>query len=175
MITKLLTISSLILVFSVSTVIACGCGGMPDDRSPSERLRAKIDQSAAAFTGKVVGFEYRPGIYDEEFEQHLGQVNRPRMDYEVKFVKIKIDRWWAGDLGEEVELMTAAKRMADGTTSNSSCDYGFEEGKTYFVFANKRGLYLSTHSCAGNAVIKDRKEVVELIGPGKAPIRTVEN
>jgi hypothetical protein len=173
--TKLFFAMLFFSVFCVSSALGCGCPSGSDDRTTTERMKAKVDGSAAAFTGKVIGFVFRKGEVDEEFAKLLAQAGKPDMEYENKFVVFEVQRWWAGQLTETVELITDEKRMADGIAGNSSCNYHFKEGETYMVFADKRGIHLATDSCAGTHPIKDIKSLVELIGEGKPPLKSEED
>ena len=50
-------------------------------------------------------------------------------------VRMRVERVWKGSLGEFVEFSTGAQRTAEGTVVIYGCDYSFEPGKRYLVFA----------------------------------------
>ena len=115
------------------------------------------------FAGKVVGFEYRKGV-PNEFMQSKG------IDYETKVVKFQVGQWWKGETPREIFLVTDETRNADGTASNSSCNYDFKEGESYLVFAYGKENELRTNSCSRTQPLNKADEYLKILGEGKEPL-----
>lgn len=93
--------------------LACMCVVPREPPTPEEARAALVrdfNEAFAIFTGEVVGGH----------------------TFEVKF---KVDKVWKGNLGDEVVMPTGAIKGEDGMYSVSSCDYPFQRGEKYLVFA----------------------------------------
>ncbi|MFT3745028.1 MAG: hypothetical protein QM785_12135 [Pyrinomonadaceae bacterium] len=160
----------LILLFlSATTTFGCSCGQGSDSRSARDIWIGSINGSAAVFSGKVVGFEFRKGItvdYAEEQKQ-----KHPKLTYETKVIKFQVDRWWKAGLSPTVEILTNETKGSDGFGTSSGCDYNFTKGETYIVFASGSSSALRTSSCSRTTSTKVAwySEILDLIGPGTAP------
>jgi hypothetical protein len=53
--------------------------------------------------------------------------------------------------------------------TGSSCDYNFEIGESYVVFARGPEKRLTTHSCAGNRPLKMADEILKVLGTVEKP------
>ncbi len=119
-------------MIGVGHAFACGCGAMPQP-TPANReklVQRILDKAEYVFIGKVAAFEYRKGILNSYMEDK--RITNPLLQYETKFVKLSVERWWKGPLGAEASLQGETKN-SDGTGSGNSCDVGFKEGETYIV------------------------------------------
>lgn len=55
---------------------------------------------------------------------------------EIDKVKFKINQVWKGEIGDELVMSTGGKKIRDDLFQlPSSCDYNFQESRTYLVFA----------------------------------------
>lgn len=155
------------LFLAASEVFACGCGGS-SDVSFSDAVNTAVNGSAMVFAGKVVGFEYRKGIPNEYMQSRREELGTD-FEWETKVVKFKAERWWTGEPATEVFLTTAETKNSDGTGSGSGCDYRFQLGETYLVYAYRKGNELRTHSCSRTSLLSNTKDL-QILGEGKEPV-----
>lgn len=98
---------------AAGSALGCVCVLSPKALTPEEARAALVrdfNEAFAVFTGEVVGGD----------------------TFKVKF---KVDKVWKGNLGDEVVMPTGAIKLDDGMYSISSCDYTFERGVSYLIFA----------------------------------------
>ena len=163
-----LVISFVICILSgAAKVFACGCVSMPNE-SVSDAVKYAAEQSTMVFAGKVIGFEYRKGIPNQYMESRKKDLGKD-FEYETKVVKFQVARWWKGEATTEVVLATDETKNSDGTGSGSSCDYHFQEGETYLVYAYGKGSELRTHTCARTRLL-GKTEDLKILGEGKEPV-----
>ncbi len=82
---------------------------------------------------------------------------------EVLVVKIKVEQRWKGSDAEEMILYTSQIRYDDGSGGGSGCDYSFESGKQYLIYAFGPEDKLKTHACARTRLMEyAEKDVREL-------------
>ncbi|HEV2881973.1 MAG TPA: hypothetical protein VGX24_11900 [Pyrinomonadaceae bacterium] len=107
-----LAVLAFALAFS-ETAHGCVCALSSEKLSP-EKARAALvtdfNGAAAVFSGKVVEAD----------------------KFKLKF---KVNKVWKGEVGKEFVMSTGAKEYEDGSYSTSSCDYSFERGEEYLVYA----------------------------------------
>ena len=153
-------------VLCVSSTLACGCTeiGQP----LADKLEWALKNSAGVFYGKVDRFVWLTGVPtpfvvdDMKFDPATAK---------TKTAVFTVERWWKGDsFDPEALVVTDEFKYGDGYGGGTSCDYGFEQGKTYLVFATKRGKYLTTHSCDLTRQENQSKEIRDLLGEGKPPV-----
>ena len=156
------------LLLSATKVFACGCFYLPNE-VVSDEVKNAAEHSTMVFVGKVVGFEYRKDIpkhylvlRDKDSDNHI--------DYETQVVKFQVERWWKGEATSEIFLVTDNIKNSDGTASSSSCDYSFEEGKSYLVYANGKENELRTNACARTKPFIKAEEDIKILGEGKEPV-----
>lgn len=85
-----------------------------------------------------------------------GKVTRVVPGGRMLKVTLQVDRSWKGASCGEVTLETAA----DGAT----CGFGFEEGKTYLVYAAGEEGGLTTNLCTRTRSIDQAEEDLEKLG-----------
>ncbi|MGB7068567.1 MAG: hypothetical protein WBD22_03675 [Pyrinomonadaceae bacterium] len=139
---------------------------MPDEKA-SDSVKYATEHSTAVFAGKVIGFEYRKGIPTESRRKVEGR----QIEYETLVVKFRVERWWK-DEGSEVFLITSYTKNSDGTTTISSCDYEFNEGDTYLVYAYGKKGELRTSFCTRTKLLKKADEDLRILGEGKGPVES---
>ena len=160
-----IVISFVICLFlSATKVFACGCIGLPNE-TLEDVVKNSVKNSAMIFAGKVVGFEYRKGIANEFMQSK-------RIDYETKVVKFQVEQWWKGGVPKEIFLVTDETINADGTASNSSCNYNFKEGESYLVFAYGKEKELRTDKCSRTQPLNEADKDLKILGEGKKPLET---
>ncbi len=150
------------LLLSAAKVYACGCVGTPNV-TLEDVVEHSVKKSKMVFAGKVAGFEYRKGIPNEYLQSR-------QIDYETKVVRFQVRQWWKGEAPEEIFLVTDETRNADGTASNSSCNYDFKEGESYLVFAYGKENELRTGKCSRTQPLNKADEYLRILGEGKEPI-----
>jgi len=96
------------------------------------RLEA-LEKAAVVFTGEVVSRD-------------------------IFTVKFKVDKIWKGKEAVEITMLTGTKDNGDGTLTSSSCDYGFNKGEKYLVYADGPPGELRTHACSRTAPLKYAEE-----------------
>lgn len=147
---------------SASSVLGCLCSGT---LSVEDELR----EATAVFSGKFIAAEYRKGIVSE-----LAQLDEKIAgeDYEVLVLKFQVERWWKGNPIEEVELITEEIRLPNGHTMVTDCEYPFETGKRYLVYAYGDENGLSTNRCTRTKRLKEAQEDLKKLGEGRKPERS---
>lgn len=102
-----------LLLLAPEVALGCVCFGTPEKRTP-EQVRAMLvrdfNEAVAVFSGEVVAID--------TFK-----------------VKLKVDKLWKGDFGDEAVMSTGTKDNGDGIHISSSCDYSFKLGEKYLVYA----------------------------------------
>ncbi|HSI34441.1 MAG: hypothetical protein ACAI43_23390 [Phycisphaerae bacterium] len=76
-------------------------------------------------------------------------------------VTIAVEKSWKGDARAELVVTTG---MGGG-----DCGYGFQQGKSYVVYAYARDTGLSTGTCSRTCHIDDAGEDLKALGEGKKP------
>ncbi|MDQ3634295.1 MAG: hypothetical protein M3405_07260 [Acidobacteriota bacterium] len=150
------------LFVSATEVFACVCPISPDV-TLEDLVKYSVKNSSAVFTGKVIGFEYRKGIPNEFMESK-------KVEYKTKIVKFQVEQWWKGELTQEIFLVTDETINADGTASTSSCNYNFNEGESYLVYAYGKEKELRVSPCARTQILSKAERDLEILGEGKKPI-----
>lgn len=92
-----------------------------------------------------------------------------KVDYEVLVLRFHAERWWKGDPLREVILVTEQTRTPDGSESISNCDYPFEVGERYLVYAYGAENELGTSACTRTRKLKKAKEDFKVLGEGRKP------
>jgi len=134
-----LLVVSLPLLCSVGA-LACVCPSFSGETLEQETA-SRFRDAKAVFAGKVV-----------KLEKVDGETSRLR-------TTIKVERWWKGELSEEIVL------VGDG----SSCDYYFTLGEKYLVFAYEREGRLKTGSCSRNVTLDKAAVQLRVLGKGVRP------
>ena len=165
---KLVMAFIICLVLAAAEVFACSCVEL-SDVSFNDRVNNAVNGAAMVFAGKVVGFEYRKGV-PGRFRQPSKDDQGRDIEWETKFVKFKAERWWAGEPATEVFLATDEGRSSTGIGSASSCDFYFEVGKTYLVYAHRDRNAFRTHSCTRTSLLSNTKDL-QVLGVGKEPVK----
>jgi hypothetical protein len=159
---KIVVLFVICLLLSATEVFACVCVQLPE-QTLEDVIRDGVKSSRMVFAGKAVGFEYRKGIPNEYMQSK-------RVDYETKVVKFQVERWWKGEAPREVFLVTDETINADGTASNSSCNYNYKEGESYFVFAYGTENELRTNYCSRTQPLSKADKDLKILGEEKEPV-----
>ncbi len=146
---------------NVSSAFACLCDGVP---TVAEELKG----ATAIFSGKYVSAEYKKGIVNE-LRKMQEEMDGKKIEYEVLVLRFQVEKWWKGDLSNEVILVTDQTRASDGTTSVGGCGLGFEKGKRYLIYAYGNEKELGTNACTRTKSLKKAKNDLKQLGKGKQP------
>lgn len=163
---KLLFSALLVISCYVYTSFACTCVDFPDF-TLEQKVQDALKHADAVFIGKASRFDYINGVPNDFLQMRLASV--PGLTWETKTVVFDVDQFWKGLDGRDVSIVTDTTRNSDGTSSTSSCEYPFEEGKTYLVFARIDGPYLRNNACSFTRRDDQTKEILPLLGDGKKP------
>jgi len=127
-----------ILLLSSNTVFSCVCFFVSNPTPESIRIERQKDFNRARliFSGEVIKLD----------------------EFKAEF---KIDKIWKGDSVNYVTMLTGTKVNEDGTYTSSSCDYSFELGRKYLIYAYGKLDELKTHSCSRSSFLKDAIEEIE--------------
>ncbi len=151
-------------IFGAAKTLACDC--------PSVTTEQAIDKSKAVFSGEVVAFEYRKGIPNWSMDERAKETGKV-IEYETLVVKVRVNQWWKGEPPTEVYLLTRSTRNADGTSLGNSCDFTFDEGETYLIFATKHNTKdeneYRTGICSRTRKLSSADNDLKILGESKKP------
>ena len=122
----------------------------------------EFKKAAAVFSGKVAAEEYSP-VTSADREQPQGS--------EILIVKVKVERYWKGEVGEEVNMYTSVVKLPGGIIQSYAEDYRFEAGKEYLIYAYGPEDQLKTDVCKRTAKMEQAKGDLREVGEGKEPKR----
>lgn len=173
-------LGSLFIVLGIATgsALACECESMKG-QSLDSLVGKFLNTSTVVFQGKVIGFEYRKDIRNEYMSGQKDAAGKP-IGYETMVVRFEIESSWKGDLAPEITLATDQTLNADGSTTNSSCDFDFKRDTTYLVFArlNKATGMPQTSECGLTREAKDAfgnaEAIRKILGKGTLPTKPKE-
>ena len=128
------------VLLSAEQASACVCVLLenPTSEEVKARFTHELKEASVVFSGEVT---------------HLDK-------FKVKF---KVEKVWKGDTAEEITMLTGTKDNDDGTITISSCDYRFELGEKYVVYARGSGEKLRTYQCTGTGRMKDSEQRIKFI------------
>jgi hypothetical protein len=138
---SLLTIIGL-MIFARIEVVACSCVRPFENPTPKQELTWYQKNAKVIFSGKVTGITKIPQ------SQTNGYI-----------VKISVEHFWKASIPKEIII-----------TNGTSCDFSFEVGKSYLIYAhNSNGRNISTNLCSGNKELQYAAEDIKLLGRSKNP------
>jgi Tissue inhibitor of metalloproteinase len=139
---RLIVAASVVAVFSLAAHRSAAACSCVMPAPPLESMAS----SAAVFEGTVTGVR-EPG----------GEAGYQNIE-----VTLRIGRRFKGAAADTVTVVTA--------NSSAACGYGFEQGRTYLVYADDGGDgQLSASLCSRTARIEDAAEDLAALGSGSAP------
>ena len=137
-----------ILHFTQIDALACGCAARSGDITKD--VNRDFDQAAIVFSGKVVFAKFVP------ISEGIGAT-------ETLIIKFAVNNWWKGKPIGEVTLSTAQFRYPGIGGSGEGCEYSFEAGKKYLVYAVNRKGKLRAFDCSGTTRIENaERDIKEL-------------
>jgi len=151
-------------LFGATKTLACDC--------PLLTTQQAVEQSKAVFSGEVIGFEYRKGIPNWFMDEQAKETGKT-LDYETLVVKVRVNQWWKGEPPTEIYILTSNTRNADGTSTQSSCDYTFYKGETYLMFGTKfntkKENEYRTSDCLRTRKLSVADDDLKILGEGEKP------
>ena len=123
-------------------------------------VKEEFKIATAVFSGKVVSEEYRP-VTSSAGDQPEGS--------EVLTVKLSVDRYWKGNVGDEVDMYTTVTKLPGGLIQSYAEDFHFELGEEYLIYAFGPSDKLRTNVCKRTAKIERAKDDLRELGEGKIP------
>lgn len=138
---------SLLSLANRDNAFACPCSDGANWENPGEArkfLDKEFSDAVMVFSGEVI------------------TLNRLK-------IRIKAEKFWKGDVKEEVTLATGTRiiprknRNDENLISISTCDYRFEVGKKYLVFAKNIDGELGSRRCSGTSLLSDSSETVSYL------------
>lgn len=135
--------AALVVLATPEIVRACSCLVS----TPEENM----GRADAVFEGRVVAVAREGG----PSEVQGGGTNE---------VRLRVVRYWKGELGETVVIRTAE--------NSAACGYPFSAGTSYLVYANRTEKGLETGLCSGTLLITEAQELLPRMGAGITPVDT---
>ncbi len=135
------------LLFIQIDVYACGCPARNKDITKA--VNEEFNKSSLVFSGKVVEAKWIP-IMEEKASGNS-------IKAEVLTLKFAVDNWWKGKTKNQVIWRTSSIRYPDlgeGTTG-SNCEFGFNLGRKYLVYASSIKGKLVASVCGGTTRIEN--------------------
>ena len=137
---KTVAVSMLVafVLLSAEAARGCVCNFTPVN-SPAEAWAAHVkdfDGATAVFSGEVVELD----------------------TFKVKF---RVEKIWKGEAADEITMLTGAIDNGDGTATTSSCDYDFNKGEKYLVYAYGAADELKTRVCSRTRTLEDAEKAME--------------
>ncbi len=133
-------LATMFLLLSFETASACLCFSLPDP-TPEQiktQFNGELTKADVVFSGEVIQLD----------------------DFKVAF---RVEKVWKGKTLKEINMSTGAVDKGDGTKVISSCDYGFEMGKRYLVYATGSGEKMRTSECTGTGQLKSSDERIKFL------------
>jgi hypothetical protein len=120
----------------------------------------ELGKSSAVFTGKVIGRNYF-----EDDASGIGVAGQRLV------IRLKVERIWKGEVGEEVLMYTSEVREPNGLFSMVAEDFDFEDGKRYLVYAGGPKERLRTSACTRSREFEKAGDDLMELGEGHEPKR----
>ena len=155
-----------IFCFTFGAGSAFGCVCVPNKGDIKKELR----EAGAVFSGKFVGTEYRKSG-DSQVVTSSVETAGEESQAEILVLKFQVENWWKGKGTKEVVLVTDRTKSADGSETISSCDFQFEIGKRYLVYAFSDEKQLKTNVCTRTKEIGKAGKDLKILGKGRKQLK----
>jgi len=128
------------MIFFTGEAFGCRCI-LPDQPVSDDTLTANViseyNKALAVFSGKVV-------------------------EIDVYRVKFEVEKVWRGKFEKEPTMSTGTINLGNGTSMRSSCDYNFEKGESYLVFAGGASTdEMKATKCGFTQPLKNSEHVIK--------------
>jgi len=122
------------LLLNANGVMACSClrSSINTEENFRREAATSLREADAVFSGEIV-------------------------EMDNLTLKFKVERLWKGEFKDGVSIVTGAIRSGDGFILSSMCDYKFELGKKYLVYANGSKDKLKASKCSWTGILGERE------------------
>jgi hypothetical protein len=137
----------LALLFIQIDTLACGCPARGKDIRKA--VIEEYNESLLVFSGKVAEAKWIP-ITEKN-------ASGKRIKAEVLTLKFTVDNWWKGKTKNQVIWRTSTIRYPDLNLgmSGSNCEFSFDLGRKYLVYASSIKGKLVAFVCGGTTRIEN--------------------
>ena len=142
---SVLTVLGVMVLYPPACAHACSCAMPPG--SQKERAERALSDSDAVFSGEVVRIDRPSGPMHSSGD--------PETD------TFRVLESWKGPGSGTLEVKTPV--------SDASCDYPFEEGREYLVYASEKRQVLEVDLCGETKPLPKAKEDLAALGEGEKP------
>lgn len=159
--------------FGAAQAFGCLC---PYVEAPIEEMvKGAVETSSAVFTGKVIGYEYRPGLlYQREGVNDL--ILADGQERETKLVRLEVTRWWKMAQPTEILMITDQWRLSKQPTNALpsgdvifGCSMGFAKGESYLIYATGAADRLQYRMCSRTVPVGRAADDLKVLGKGRKP------
>lgn len=158
-------------LFQTENIFACVC--LLDSKPPAQKVADYTKRADAVFSGEVIFTTYRKMTAAEisAATKSNPQFFAGKKDFEIKMVKFAVTKQWKGSTRKkEITLLTETARTSDGTETSNSCEFNFQSGKEYLIFAyGKTTKTLKTAKCSGTQLMETGTKLLPFLSAGKTP------
>ena len=135
---------------------------------PEPKFVEALTQATAVFSGELVSAKYEKGFLDEFHQQTLAGFQEMDKNWradaiEVFVFRFKVQNLWKGDVANEAILVNSQMRRDDGATIIGDCDYDFEVGEKYLIYANATNGVMRTSGCSRTNLLRKVKKDLKLL------------
>lgn len=139
---KFFYIFLILFVISVVSTFACVCAlpeKMESDSAFSKAARKQFDSAIVVFTGEV-------------------------SDWQMTQVTFKLEKVWKGDIKNDYQMSTGTRKIDNERWMSSSCDYSFQKGEKYLVFAYKTDKGdVQAYDCSLTQKLKNAERTIRFL------------
>lgn len=158
------TFAIVITLFAHAAACACGCVALPPQAS-DEVIAVDVirgyERATAVFSAEVLSREY--------VAREQAPAGEPA-GAEVMVVKLAVEERWKGEAVGEVVIHTSTIKFRSvegngvygGGVASGGCDYSFEVGKRYLVYASGAER-LRAHSCSRTKPVEEAERDVRVL------------
>lgn len=132
-------VATVFLLLNVETASACICflEGKPTPQT-IRKQNDDLNKADFVFSGEVIKFD----------------------TFTVVF---RIEKVWKGETVEEITMATKTKAKGNGLLTFSSCDYNFNKGEKYLVYAEGSGGNMQSYKCAETGQLKNSDDRIKFL------------
>lgn len=152
----------LVVTFGVGVQSTFACRCVQAGKNLAAMTEKAFTRSNAVFVAKVVGFEFRRGIAKPNLTYNDPLLANPDK-FETKVVKFEFENIWKGS-ESKIVFATNELKTDSGMTISSSCDFDFEAGARYLVFASESQGVLRSSLCTGTRKLTGSPDDEAILG-----------
>lgn len=162
-----------LFLLQTENIFACIC--LLDSKPPAQKVADYKKRADVVFSGEVIFTTYQKMTSAEisAVAASNPQFFAGKKDFEIKVVKFAVSEWWKGAARKkEIMLLTETFRASDGIETSNSCEFNFQDGQKYLIFAKGRSSKtLKTAKCSGTQSMETGNEFI----PFLSAVKTLKN